>query len=70
MNLFTNLYNDVDEIREWLKEDKEAADLYLSDHKETDIGQSELSDISEWLHNHEAQASKYREFHYGRQWNL
>ena len=34
MNLFTNLYNDTDEIREWLKEDGDAAKAWLTEHED------------------------------------
>ncbi len=68
LNLFTNLYNNVDEIREWLKEDKEAADAYLSDHPSVDLEGSDLENIAVWLTEHEDEAKRYREYHYGRQW--
>ncbi len=69
MNLFKNLYNDVDEIREWLKEDKEAADAYLSDHSSADLEGLDLEDVSAWLTEHEDEAKRYREYHYSRQWS-
>ena len=68
MNLFTNLYNNVDEIREWLKEDKEAASAYLADHPSADLENSDLENIAAWLTKHEDEAKRYREYHYGRQW--
>ena len=69
LNLFTNLYNDTDEIREWLKEDKEAASIYLKDHTSAHLENSDLENISAWLIDHEDEAKRYREYHYGRQWS-
>ena len=68
MNLFTNLYNDKDEILEWLNSDKEANKAF----KNFCNGKKEvnLEDLREWLLQNEELAQSYREYHFGKQWNL
>lgn len=69
MNLFTNLYNDTDEIREWLKEDGDAAKAYLEEHQSENLDSLNLNDMAAWLTEHEDAASRYREYHYEKLWN-
>ena len=69
MNLFTNLYNDIDEIREWLKQDGDAAKSYLADHRSENLDSLDLNDMAAWLTEHEDAASRYREYHYEKLWN-
>ena len=68
MNLFTNLYNDKEEILEWLNSDEEvnkAFKNFCNGKKEVN-----LEDLREWLLQNEELAQSYREYHFGKQWNL
>lgn len=69
MNLFSNLYSDEQEIKEWLSSDPEAA---LAFEKACPVSKEEMSleQLRGWLLNDEDSAKRYREFHYKNQWNL
>lgn len=69
MNLFSNLYSDEQEIKEWLSTDAEAA---LAFKKVCSVSEEEMSlgQLRDWLLQDEESAKRYREFHYRKQWNL
>ncbi len=69
MNLFTNLYNDIDEIREWLKKDSDAANALMEGQSSASLDTLDLNGIAAWLIEHENEASRYREFHYEKLWS-
>ena len=69
MNLFSNLYSDEEEIKEWLSKDAEAK-LAFEKACPTFKEGTTLNQLRNWLAQDEESAKRYREFHYGRQWNL
>jgi len=69
MNLFSNLYSDEQEIREWLSSDTEAK---LAFEMACSVSEEEASfeQLRDWLIQDEESAKRYREFHYEKQWDL
>jgi len=68
MNLFVNLYNDKDEILEWLATDNEASKAFdISCHNSKE---PELEDLRTWLSENENFAQRYREYHFQKQWSI
>ena len=70
MNLFRNTYNDLEEIREWIKNEPNMSELFEARFPETKVDNIDLKKIREWFEENEEVASEYRQFHYGRQWNV
>ena len=68
MSLFTNLYTDKQEIIEWLETDKDAKGSFMQFHSNGDDIQ--LKELQNWLNENEEYAQKYREYHYGKKWNV
>lgn len=69
MNLFSNLYNDEQEIKEWLSTDEEAV-LAFEKAFPTSRENVNLEQLRDWLLQDEESAKRYREFHYEKQWSL
>ena len=70
MNLFRNTYNDIDEIREWINAEETAATVFHKQFPDREIDDVDLETIRNWFEEHEEIASEYREYHYGKQWNV
>ena len=68
MNLFVNLYNDKDEILEWLATDNEASKAF--DSGQNNGKEPELEDLRTWLSENECFAQRYREYHFQKQWSI
>ena len=69
MNLFSNLYNDEQEIKEWLNIDEKAA-LAFEKVCPALKEKGSLEQLRDWLLQDEESAKRYREFHYEKQWSL
>lgn len=70
MNLFRNTYNDLEEIREWIKNEPNMSELFEARFPDTEVDNIDLEKIREWFEENEEIASEYRQFHYGKQWNV
>ncbi len=68
MDLFKNLYNDKDEILEWLATDNEANKAFDNCHDNSK--EAELEELKSWLSENECFAQRYREYHFQKQWSI
>ena len=68
MALFTNLYTDKQEILEWLETDEDAKRSFRQSQNEG--CEIEITELQNWLNGNEEYAQKYREYHYGKKWNV
>ena len=70
MNLFRNTYNDLDEIREWIRNESGAMEIFRTRFPDKEIEEADLEEFKDLFDENENIASAYREYHYGRQWNV